>query len=134
MPEFLLETVQVLRSRALRLPNFLMPPLMGNHGNYVVSLGEVVKWLGAKVEAQGAYVLTSTPATEVVFKDGKIVGVITGDKGVDKRGEKKANFEPGSELRAKVTVFGEGPRGSLGKQLGRNQVVAAGDSSKQPRS
>jgi electron-transferring-flavoprotein dehydrogenase len=100
-----------------RLP--ITPPPLENHGNYVVSLGEVVKWLGAKVEAQGAYVLTSTPATEVVFEDGKIVGVLTGDKGVDKHGAKKANFEPGSELRARVTVFGEGPRGTLSKQLGQ---------------
>jgi len=101
----------------LRFP--IAPPPLQNHGNYVVSLGEVVKWLGAKVEAQGAYVLTSTPATEVVFDNGQIVGVITGDKGIDKKGEKKANFEPGSELRARVTVFGEGPRGTLQKQLGR---------------
>ena len=100
----------------IRLP--ITPPPLENHGNLVVSLGEVVKWLGAKVEAQGAYVLTSTPATEVVFDNGKIVGVLTGDKGIDKRGEKKSNFEPGSELRAKVTVFGEGPRGTLAKQLG----------------
>jgi electron-transferring-flavoprotein dehydrogenase len=101
----------------LRFP--IPPPPLKNHGNYVVSLGEVVKWLGAKVEAQGAYVLTATPATEVVFDNGAIVGVITGDKGIDKKGEKKANFEPGSELRARVTVFGEGPRGTLQKQLGR---------------
>jgi electron-transferring-flavoprotein dehydrogenase len=100
-----------------RLP--VTPPPLENHGNFVISLGDVVKWLGAKVEAQGAYVLTSTPATEVVFDDGRIVGVITGDKGVDKHGEHKPNYEPGSELRAKVTVFGEGPRGTLQKQLGR---------------
>jgi electron-transferring-flavoprotein dehydrogenase len=101
----------------LRFP--IAPPPLQNHGNYVVSLGEVVKWLGAKVEAQGAYVLTSTPAAEVVFDDGAVAGVITGDKGIDKRGEKKANYEPGSELRARVTVFGEGARGTLQKQLGR---------------
>ncbi len=97
----------------------IAPPPLQNHGNYVVSLGEVVKWLGARVEEQGAYVLTSTPATEVVFEDGRIAGVITGDKGIDKQGQKKANYEPGSELRARVTVFGEGPRGTLQKQLGR---------------
>ena len=105
------------RGGKLRFP--IPPPPLRNHGNYVVSLGEVVKWLGAKVEAQGAYVLTATPAAEVVFDNGAIAGVITGDKGIDKKGEKKANFEPGSELRARVTVFGEGPRGTLQKQLGR---------------
>ena len=97
----------------------IAPPPLKNHGNFVVSLGEVVKFLGARVEEQGAYVLTSTPATEVVFEDGRIAGVITGDKGVDKHGSPKSNFEPGSELRARVTVFGEGPRGTLQKQLGR---------------
>ncbi|MEP7028831.1 MAG: electron-transfer flavoprotein:ubiquinone oxidoreductase, partial [Candidatus Eisenbacteria bacterium] len=101
----------------IRFP--IAPPPLQNHGNYVVSLCDVVKWLGAKVEAQGAYVLTSTPATGVVFEDGRIAGVITGDKGIDKHGQKKANYEPGSELRARVTVFGEGPRGTLQKQLGR---------------
>jgi electron-transferring-flavoprotein dehydrogenase len=101
----------------LRFP--IAPPPLQNHGNYVVSLGEVVKFLGARVEEQGAYVLTSTPATEVVFDDGRIAGVITGDKGVDKHGARKSNFEAGSELRARVTVFGEGPRGTLQKQLGR---------------
>jgi len=105
------------RGGKLRFP--IAPPPLQNHGNYVVSLGEVVKWLGAKVEAQGAYVLTATPAAEVVFDNGAIAGVITGDKGIDKKGEKKANYEPGSELRARVTVFGEGPRGTLQKQLGR---------------
>src|SRR6185436_16490697 len=94
------------------------PPLQ-NHGNFVISLGDFVRWLGEKVEAQGTYVLTSTPATEVVFDDGVITGVITGDKGIDKKGERKANFEPGSKLVARATVFGEGPRGTLQKQLGK---------------
>ncbi len=99
----------------IRLP--VTPPPLQNHGNSVIALGEFVRWLGAKVEEQGTYVLTSTPAAEVVFDDGRIAGVRTGDKGIDKHGQRKANFEPGSALTARVTVFGEGPRGTLQKQL-----------------
>ncbi len=105
------------RGGKLRFP--IAPPPLQNHGNFVIALGDFVRWLGEKVEAQGTYVLTPTPATEVVFDDGVITGVITGDKGIDKKGERKANFEPGSKLVAKVTVFGEGPRGTLQKQLGK---------------
>ncbi|MGH7725330.1 MAG: 4Fe-4S dicluster domain-containing protein [Candidatus Eiseniibacteriota bacterium] len=104
------------RTGKTRLP--LTPPPLKNHGNYVIALGDFVRWLGSKVEEQGTYLLMSTPAAQVVFTDGRIAGVITGDKGIDKKGEKRANFEPGSALHAKVTVFGEGPRGTLQKQLG----------------
>ena len=65
----------------------------------MIALGDFVRWLGSKVEEQGTYLLTSTPATQVVFADGRIAGVITGDKGIDKKGEKKANFEPGTSTR-----------------------------------
>jgi electron-transferring-flavoprotein dehydrogenase len=100
----------------LRFP--IPPPPLVNHGNFVVSLGDVVRWLGARVEEQGTYVLTSTPAVDVIRDGTRIAGVITGDKGIDKHGQRKANYEPGSELRARVTVFGEGPRGTLQKRLG----------------
>jgi electron-transferring-flavoprotein dehydrogenase len=103
-------------TRKLRFP--IAPPPLVNHGNYVVSLGDVTKWMGAKVEEQGAYVLTATPAVDVVMDGARIAGVVTGDKGIDKHGQRKANYEPGSELRARVTVFGEGPRGTLQKRLG----------------
>jgi electron-transferring-flavoprotein dehydrogenase len=103
-------------SGKLRFP--IPPPPLVNHGNFVVSLGDVVRWMGAQVEAQGAYVLTATPAVDVVLDGGRIAGVITGDKGIDRHGQRKANHEPGSELRARVTVFGEGPRGTLQKRLG----------------
>ena len=98
-----------------RLP--FTPPPLANHGNFVVSLNDLVRWLGAKVEEQGAYVLTSTPAVAPIFDDGRLAGVRTGDKGVDKAGQPKSNFEPGTDLRARVTVFGEGARGSMQKHL-----------------
>jgi len=103
-------------TKKLRFP--ITPPPLVNHGNYVVSLGDIVRWMGAKVEETGAYVLTATPAVDVVMDGGRVAGVVTGDKGIDKHGQRKANYEPGSELRARVTVFGEGPRGTLQKKLG----------------
>ena len=111
--------------RRLRFP--ITPPPLRNHGNFVISLGELVKWLGAKVEEQGTYVLTSTPAVEPLFENGRLVGVRTGDKGIDKRGQRKPNFEPGTDLRAKVTVFGEGARGSMQKQLARRMGLDRAD-------
>lgn len=109
----------------IRFP--ITPPSLRNHGNYVVSLGELVKWLGAKVEEQGTYVLTSTPGVSPLFEDGRLVGVRTGDKGIDKKGQPKPNFEPGTDLRARVTVFGEGARGSLHKQLMRRMGLEKPD-------
>ena len=102
-------------SGKLRLP--ITPPPLQNHGNFVVSLGNLTRWLGAKVEEQGTYVLTETPAARPLFEDGRLIGVRTGDKGVARDGSHKANYEPGTDVRAKVTVFGEGPRGSLHKEL-----------------
>jgi electron-transferring-flavoprotein dehydrogenase len=103
---------------ALRLPNFAMPPLMGNHGNYIVSLGEVCRWLGRKAEALGVEIYPGFAATEVLYGDnGEVVGVATGDMGVGKDGKPKPSFTRGMELRAKYTLFAEGARGSLSKQL-----------------
>ncbi len=102
----------------LRLPNVLMPPLMGNHGNYIVSLGEVCRWLGQKAEALGVEIYPGFAATEVLFDaHGAVAGVATGDMGIGKNGEPKDGFTRGMELRAKYTLFAEGARGNLGKQL-----------------
>src|SRR5262249_50336351 len=95
----------------------ITPPPLRNHGNFVLSIGELTRWLGSRVEEQGTYVLTGTAAVAPLFEDGRIVGVRTGDKGVDRRGDRKPNFEPGADLRARVTVFGEGARGSPQSQL-----------------
>jgi electron-transferring-flavoprotein dehydrogenase len=102
-------------TRAIALPT---PPQMHNRGNYVVSLGNVVKWLGEQAEALGAEIYPGFAAAEVLYhEDGRIKGVATGAMGLDRAGEPKANFEPGIELHATYTLFAEGCRGSLTKQL-----------------
>ncbi|HEY4921812.1 MAG TPA: electron transfer flavoprotein-ubiquinone oxidoreductase [Xanthobacteraceae bacterium] len=105
-------------SGALRLPNLMLPPLMSNHGNFIVSLGEVTRWLGRKAEGLGVEIYPGFAATEVLFGDnGEVVGIATGDMGVGKDGKPKPSFTRGMELRAKYTLFAEGARGSLSKQL-----------------
>jgi electron-transferring-flavoprotein dehydrogenase len=103
---------------AVRLPNVMMPPLMSNHGNFIVSLGNVCRWLAEKAEALGVEIYPGFAAAEVLYdENGAVVGVATGDMGVDKNGAPKASFTRGMELRAKYTLFAEGARGNLGKQL-----------------
>jgi electron-transferring-flavoprotein dehydrogenase len=105
-------------SGALRIPNFLMPPLMSNHGNFIVSLGNVCRWLASKAEALGVEIYPGFAAAEVLFGErGEVVGVATGDMGIGKKGEHKDSFTRGMELRGKYTLFAEGARGSLSKQL-----------------
>ncbi|MFN0262652.1 electron transfer flavoprotein-ubiquinone oxidoreductase [Tepidamorphus sp. 3E244] len=102
----------------MRLPNFMMPPLMNNHGNFVVSLGNVCRWLAEKAEALGVEIYPGFAAAEVLYDDaGNVVGVATGDMGIGKDGQPTANFMRGMELRAKYTLIGEGVRGSLAKML-----------------
>jgi electron-transferring-flavoprotein dehydrogenase len=103
---------------ALRLPNFTMPPLMNNHGTYIVSLGAVCRWLAGKAEALGVEIYPGFAAAEVLFDDnGAVAGIATGDMGIGKNKQLNANFTRGMELRAKYTLFAEGARGNLGKQL-----------------
>jgi electron-transferring-flavoprotein dehydrogenase len=104
-------------SAALRLPNFMMPPLMSNHGNSIVSLGAVCKWLASKAEALGVEIYPGFAAAEVLFENGAVAGVATGDMGIGKSGARKDSFTRGMELRAKYTLFAEGARGNLGKDL-----------------
>jgi electron-transferring-flavoprotein dehydrogenase len=105
-------------SRAFSLPRILLPPAMKNHWNYVASLGNVCRWLAEQAEALEVEIYPGFAATEVLYdENGAVRGVATGDMGRDKHGEKTANFEAGIELHAKHTVFAEGCRGSLGKQV-----------------
>ena len=102
-------------SSSYKLP--ITPPPLQNHGNYVVSLNKLVKWLGGLVEKKGVNLFTQFAGWELLYEKNGIAGVLTEDKGVDKNGKPKDNFTPGYELRAKVTVLAEGPRGSLTKEL-----------------
>ncbi len=102
----------------MRLPNFVMPPLMSNHGNYIVSLGALCKWLGEQATELGVEIYPGFAAAEILTsEDGAVVGVATGDMGVGRDGAPKDSFVRGMELRGKYTLFGEGARGSLSKQL-----------------
>src|SRR5271156_5433670 len=104
-------------SGALRLPGLLMPPLMSNHGNFIVSLGEVCRYLAKKAEALGVEIYPGFAAAEVLFENEAVAGIATGDMGVAKNGHHKSGFARGMELRGKYTLFAEGARGSLSKVL-----------------
>jgi electron-transferring-flavoprotein dehydrogenase len=104
------------KTRAIRSP--ITPPPLKNHGYYIVSLNRLTSWLGEKCEEAGVNIFPEFPGAEMLYgEDDRVIGVRTGDKGIDKEGEPKENFEPGVDLLAKVTVLGEGPRGSLTKKL-----------------
>jgi electron-transferring-flavoprotein dehydrogenase len=106
------------QGRAFRLPNVLLPPLMSNHGNFIVSLGDVCRWLAAKAEALGVEIYPGFAANEVLFgPNGEVQGIATGDMGIGKDGEPKASFTRGMELRGKYTLVAEGARGQLAKVL-----------------
>nr|WP_312986443.1 electron transfer flavoprotein-ubiquinone oxidoreductase [Comamonas koreensis] len=102
----------------LRTPNWLLPPCFHNEGNYIVQLGFVVKWLAEQAEALGVEIFPGFAAAEVVYNDdGSVKGVATGNMGVGKNGEPTGEFQLGMELHGKYTIFAEGSRGNLGKQL-----------------
>jgi electron-transferring-flavoprotein dehydrogenase len=103
------------KSRKFKLP--VTPPPLRDHGNYVISINKFTKWLGSKVEETGITVFTGFAGSELLYDGNRVAGVRTDDKGVDKQNQPKPNFEPGYDLRAKVTILAEGTRGSLTKQL-----------------
>jgi electron-transferring-flavoprotein dehydrogenase len=104
---------------SIRLPNFAMPPLMSNHGNYIVSLGNLCRWLATQAEALGVEIYPGFPAADIVYGDnGEVKGVVTGDLGVARDGHHKDSYTPGMNLLGKYTLFAEGARGSLSKRLG----------------
>jgi len=103
---------------SFRVPNFAMPAVFQNHGNYIVSLANVVRWLAQQAEALGVEIFPGFPAAEVLFNEnGSVKGVATGNMGIGKDGEPTENFQLGMELHAKYTIFAEGCRGHLGKML-----------------
>ena len=103
---------------AITIPHLLFPPLMSNRGNFIVSLSNLCKWLGQQAESLGVEIYPGFPAHELIIEDGAVKGVITGDLGVAKDGHHKDSYTPGMALRGKYTLFAEGARGSLSKQLG----------------
>src|ERR1700744_5386041 len=110
-------------TRAFRLPT---PPQMHNAGNYIVSLGNVCRWLAAQAEALGVEIYPGFPAAELLENNGRIVGIATGDLGIGKDGQPTDGFQRGMELRARHTLFAEGCRGSLSKQLIRRFDLRGG--------
>jgi electron-transferring-flavoprotein dehydrogenase len=102
---------------ALRTPGFLLPQCFQNHGMFVGSLGNLTRWLGQQAEALGVEIFPGFAATEVLYEGDKVKGVATGDMGISKKGERTASYQPGMELHGKYTLFAEGCRGQLGRQL-----------------
>src|ERR1017187_3770565 len=103
------------KKNKFKLP--ITPPPLRDHGNHVISLNRFVKWLGGKGEETGITIFTGFAGSALLFEGDRVTGVRTDDKGVDKEGHQKSNFEPGYDLQAKITILAEGPRGSLTKQL-----------------
>lgn len=103
------------RRASMRLP--VNPPFLRNHGNYIISLNRFTKWLSERAEGAGVSLFPGFSAMELLCEGNRVVGVRTEDKGVDRYGHPKPNFQPGFELRSKLTILAEGPRGSLTKQL-----------------
>ncbi|WP_284155285.1 electron transfer flavoprotein-ubiquinone oxidoreductase [Sulfuricystis multivorans] len=111
---------------AWALPAALLPACFHNEGNYIISLGEVCRWLGGQAEALGVEVYAGFAGADILYEDDKVAGVITGDMGVLKNGEPGPNFQPGMALRAKYTLFAEGCRGHLGKRLEQRFALRTG--------
>ena len=106
------------RNASYRTPNWALPACFSNHGNFIVSLGNVVRWLGREAEGLGVEVFAGFAAAEILYDGaGRVTGVATGNQGVGRDGQPTANFQPGVELRGKYTLFAEGARGHLGRQL-----------------
>ena len=110
-----------------QVPNFVLPACFRNHGNYAVSLGNVCRWLAQQAEALGVEIFPGFAAAEVLYDEkGAVRGVATGDVGINRAGEKTAAYQPGMELHGKYTLFAEGCRGHLGKQLQERYELRAG--------
>ena len=103
---------------ALRLPNAIMPPLMNNHGNYIVSMGNVCRWMAEQAEAMGVEIFPGMSCSDLVYSDdGAVIGVVAGEFGKAADGTPGPAYEPGMELHGKYVLLGEGARGSLSKQV-----------------
>ncbi|HRF87143.1 MAG TPA: NAD(P)/FAD-dependent oxidoreductase, partial [Pseudomonadales bacterium] len=114
-------------SKGIKVPGFAVPKTMHNEGNYIISLGRLCRWLAEQAEALGVEIFPGFAAAEVLYHDnGSVKGIITGDMGVDHNGQPTDGYTPGMELHGKYTLFAEGCRGHLGKQLIANFKLDAG--------
>ncbi|MEX2660649.1 MAG: NAD(P)/FAD-dependent oxidoreductase, partial [Vicinamibacterales bacterium] len=113
-----------------KIPFPITPPPLQNHGNYIISLNRFVKWMAGLVEAEGVDLFAGFPASEILYEQDRVVGVRTRDQGIDKHGAKKSTFEPGVDIRAKVTILCDGVRGNLTKALVRRLAL---DEGRQPQ-
>lgn len=123
------DDIYVLRSpeSGIKVPGMFVPKTMHNEGNYIISLGNLCRWLGEQAEALGVEIFPGFTAADVVYnEDGSVKGILTGDMGVGHNGEPTANYTPGMELHAKYTLFAEGCRGHLGKRLIEKFALASG--------
>ncbi|MDQ5847864.1 MAG: electron transfer flavoprotein-ubiquinone oxidoreductase, partial [Pseudomonadota bacterium] len=102
---------------SLKTPGFMLPACFRNHGNYVISLGNLCRWLGKHAEGLGVEIFAGFAAAEILYEGERVKGVATGDLGIDRKGERTGAYQPGMELHGKYTLFAEGCRGHLGKQL-----------------
>jgi electron-transferring-flavoprotein dehydrogenase len=118
------EVYFMTRTGKVRFP--VTPPPLRNHGNYIVSLNQLVKWLAGLVEAEGIDIFAGFAATEVLYEGGRVVGVRTGDRGIGKHGERKPAFEAGVDIKARVTILADGVRGNLTKAVVRRLALDAG--------
>ena len=120
------DRVYVLGGPRSRFALPLVPPPLRNHGNYIISLNRFVKWLAGLVEAEGIDLFYGFAGSEVLFDGGRVIGVRTGDRGVGRDGDRRAAYEPGVDIHAKVTIFADGVRGNLTKQLLRRLPLGVG--------
>ena len=102
---------------SMKVPNLFAPHTMHNKGNYIISLGELCRWLAEQAEGLGVEIYPGFPAASILYEEQRVAGIITGDMGVDEEGKERSNYTPGMELRSAYTVFAEGSRGHLGKQI-----------------
>jgi len=116
-------------TKGAKVPFPIIPPPLQNHGNYIVSINKFVRWLAAQAEQEGIDFFTGFPGQDILMDGDRVIGVRTGDRGIGKHGEQKSTFEPGVDIRAKVTIFCDGVRGNLTKELMRRLQLGAG---KQP--
>ena len=105
------------KTRSWQLPNWLLPKVLHNQGNYIISLANLCRWLAKYAEQLGVEIFAGFAVSEILYQEDKVIGVATGDMGLAKDGSQKPNYTPGVELHAKYTIFAEGCRGHLTQQI-----------------